>query len=261
MARTHLAVLGSPIQHSKSPLIHSAAYRELGLDWDYARYQVESSELSDFLKLRDSMWRGLSLTMPLKEVAYELSIPSCPVASETKVVNTLLHTDEGWEGYNTDSFGIQQSVRLATRGNFEVLNVLGSGATARSAVHALGQLFPGVSVTVYARKQTDVLGISTQPLEDFYSREVLGLTISTLPGSVLHPRLQIAPDAWILDAAYDPWPSKLASQWPATNRISGLVMLIWQAIVQIRLFKSGDGRITLDDESRLAEIMRNAVKL
>lgn len=261
MARTHLAVLGAPIQHSKSPVIHSAAYRELGLDWDYARYQVESFELSDFLKLRDSMWRGLSLTMPLKEVAYELSITSCPVASETKVVNTLLHTDEGWEGYNTDSFGIQQSVRLATQRNFEVLNVLGSGATSRSAVHALGQLFPGVLVNVFTRKQTDVLGFSTQPLEDFYSRQVSGLTISTLPGSVLHPRLEIAQDAWILDVTYDPWPSNLASQWPATSRISGLEMLIWQAIVQIRIFKSGDGRIRLDDESGLAEIMRNAVKL
>jgi shikimate dehydrogenase len=261
MARTHLAVLGSPIQHSKSPVIHAAAYRELGVDWDYGRYRVEVNELADFLRLRDSMWRGLSLTMPLKEVAFDLSIPSCPVASETQVVNTLLHTEEGWEGYNTDSFGIQQAVRLSTDQSFEVLNVLGSGATARSAVHALGQLFPGVAINVFARKQTTVLGLATQPLEDFYSQKIEGLTISTLPGSVVHPNLNVSPYSWILDVAYDPWPSKLAAQWPSTGRISGLEMLIWQAIVQIRLFKSGDGRVKLGDETALAEIMRNAVKL
>lgn len=261
MVSAHLAVLGSPIEHSKSPIIHAAAYRELGLPWDYARYRVEAHELADFLKLRDASWRGLSLTMPLKEVGFELSLPSCPVASETGVVNTLLHTDDGWEGYNTDSFGIQQAVRLNSEVQFDVLNVLGSGATARSAVHALGQLFPGVEVNVYARKSTVVQGVATQPLDDFYSRDVQGLTISTLPGSVLHPNLNVVSSAWILDVAYDPWPSKLAAQWSTDNRISGLDMLIWQAIVQIRLFKSGDGRIKLGDEAALAEIMRNAVKL
>jgi shikimate dehydrogenase len=261
MVSAHLAVLGSPIEHSRSPIIHGAAYRELGLPWDYARYRVEANELADFLKLRDSSWRGLSLTMPLKEVGFELSLPSCPVASETGVVNTLLQTEEGWEGYNTDSFGIQQAVRLKSDLKFDVLNVLGSGATARSAVHALGQLFPGVEVLVYARKATAVQGVATKPLDVFYASEVHGLTISTLPGSVVHPRLNIASSAWILDVAYDPWPSKLAAQWPTNNRISGLEMLIWQAIVQIRLFKSGDGRIKLGDEATLAEIMRNAVKL
>jgi shikimate dehydrogenase len=199
--------------------------------------------------------------MPLKEVGYELSLPSCPVASETGVVNTLLHTDEGWEGYNTDSFGIQQAVRLNSDLKFDVLNVLGSGATARSAVHALGQLFPEIEINVYARKESSVQGVTTKALNDFYASEIQGLTISTLPGSVSHPKLNVAASAWILDVAYDPWPSKLAAQWSYENRISGLDMLIWQAIVQIRLFKSGDGRIKLGDEAALAEIMRNAVKL
>ena len=81
MASTHLAVLGFPIEHSKSPVIHTAAYDALGLDWDYGRFRIESNELSDFLAKRDSTWRGLSLTMPLKEVGHELSVPSCPVAS------------------------------------------------------------------------------------------------------------------------------------------------------------------------------------
>ena len=142
MSSTHLAVLGSPIEHSKSPTIHAAAYEALGLDWDYGRYRVEANELADFLRLRDETWRGLSLTLPLKDVGFELSIPSCPVASETGVVNTLLHTDAGWEGYNTDSFGMQKAITEHTDETFQRVNVLGSGATARSAVHAVRRLFP-----------------------------------------------------------------------------------------------------------------------
>lgn len=260
MANTHLAVLGSPIEHSKSPLIHAVAYESLGLDWDYGHYRIEADELADFLKRRDDSWRGLSLTMPLKEVGFALSIPSCPVASETGVVNTLVHTEAGWEGYNTDSFGIQQAVRLNTSEQFEVLNVLGSGATARSTIHALGQLFPGVAINVFARKAAVVQGLATKPLEDFYSNLVEGLTISTLPGTVTHPVLDVASEAWILDVAYSPWPSKLSKNWTEGQRISGLDMLIWQAIVQIRLFKSGDGRVKLGDEAVLAELMRKALK-
>lgn len=149
MASTHLAVLGSPIEHSKSPIIHDAAYAAMGLDWDYGRYRVEASELSDFLKLRDGSWRGFSLTMPLKEIGFEISIPSCPVASETGVVNTLLHTDAGWEGYNTDSFGIQKAVKSHTDASFENITVLGSGATAKSAIHAARQLNPNANFRLF----------------------------------------------------------------------------------------------------------------
>ena len=61
-----LAVLGSPIAHSKSPGLHRAAYRTLGLDWEYSAVEVDGSNLAAFLDSRDESWRGLSLTMPLK---------------------------------------------------------------------------------------------------------------------------------------------------------------------------------------------------
>lgn len=261
MARTHLAVLGSPIEHSKSPAIHSAAYDILGLNWDYGRYRVEAHELEGFLRLRDENWRGLSLTMPLKEVANRLSVPSCPVAAETHVVNTLVHTESGWEGYNTDSFGIQQSLREHGIAGIERLSVLGSGATAVSAVHALGQVFPGAEVEVFARRETSIIGVKTKPLESFYNSKIDGLVISTLPGSVTHPPLDVADSSVILDVAYNPWPSKLASSWTVENRISGLEMLLWQALVQIKLFVNGDGRVALPNEDEIFSAMRAAVKI
>ena len=260
MASTHLAVLGSPIEHSKSPVIHTAAYDALGLDWDYGRYRIESNELSDFLAKRDSTWRGLSLTMPLKEVGHELSIPSCPVASATGVVNTLVHTEAGWEGYNTDSFGIMKSVQVHTDKAFEAVQILGSGATARSAVNAARELYPEASISVFARKAGKVLGISAKPLEDFYSEKVEGLTISTLPSTVMIPGFETSSEATILDVSYDPWPSKLSANWLPENRISGIEMLLWQALIQVRLFVNGDGTHQLDDEASVFEAMSSAVK-
>lgn len=260
MGSTHLAVLGSPIEHSKSPAIHSAAYEALGLDWDYGRYRVEANELADFLRLRDETWRGLSLTMPLKDEGFALSIPSCPVASETSVVNTLLHTEAGWEGYNTDSFGIQKAISEHTDEKFQRVNVLGSGATARSAVHAAGQLFPDAAISIFARKETELFGLETKSLESFQQSEVTDLTISTLPSSVIVNRLNVHEQAVILDVAYDPWPSKLSTNWQASKRISGVEMLLWQALIQLRIFVNGDGTAQLDNETDVFAAMSNAVK-
>ena len=260
MASTHLAVIGSPIEHSKSPLIHDAAYGALSLDWDYGRYKVEANELSDFLKLRDQSWRGFSLTMPLKEVGYDLSIPSCPVASETGVVNTLLHTDAGWEGYNTDSFCIQKAVKCHTDKKFELITVLGSGATAKSAVHAARQLNPVAEIRLFARREVVIDGVSSKPLADFFETTANGLTISTLPGGLALPTVNSSDDAVILDVAYNPWPSRLALGWREANRISGLEMLLWQALIQLRIFKFGDGTIRLENEEQVFEAMRASVQ-
>lgn len=260
MASTHLAVLGSPIEHSKSPLIHGAAYEAMGLDWDYGRYRIESSELSGFLKLRDSSWRGLSLTMPLKEVAFELSTPSCPVASATGIVNTLLHTETGWEGYNTDSFGISKAVLSHSKDEFEVISILGSGATAKSALHAARQINSSAEFRIFSRKTLEIDGIVSKPLETFFEGEVSGLTISTLPGGIDLPRIKTTSDALVLDVAYDPWPSNLSRNWSEGNRISGVEMLLWQALIQIRIFRSGDGTVQLPDELKIFDAMRTSVQ-
>lgn len=260
MAKTHLAVLGSPIEHSKSPLIHAAAYRALGLDWDYGRYRIEVDELSSFLSMRDESWRGFSLTMPLKEAGFELSVPSCPVASATGIVNTLLQTESGWEGYNTDSFGIQQAVREHSSEVFDIITVLGSGATARSAINAARQIAPEARIELFARREVEIDGIVSAPLEGFYSSEAGGLTISTLPGTVLHPSLNVSENAVILDVAYSPWPSKLSTSWASINRISGLEMLLWQALIQVRIFYCGDGSVKLPNESEVFDAMRASVQ-
>ncbi len=85
------AVLGKPIAHSLSPVLHNAAYKALGLDdWAYERHEVGESDLDGFLKGLDPTWCGLSLTMPLKKTIQPYGTPSNMWAQRLKVANTAI---------------------------------------------------------------------------------------------------------------------------------------------------------------------------
>ncbi|MDQ1483633.1 MAG: shikimate dehydrogenase, partial [Actinomycetota bacterium] len=139
------AVLGSPISHSLSPALHLAAYRALGLShWSYAAHDVQAAALSGFVADLGSQWAGLSLTMPLKEAAFEVADEVSELAREVGAVNTLVRMGEspdgGWRGDNTDVYGVSQALREAGCERVDSAVVLGSGATARAVVAALTSL-------------------------------------------------------------------------------------------------------------------------
>lgn len=261
------AVLGSPIQHSKSPLIHLAAYRELGLDWDYERYEVKEPELADFLKATN--FDGLSLTMPLKEIAYGLAVSDDEAARQSNTANTLLKTPTGWRGFNTDVFGLEKALWDAPK---TTSLILGSGATARNAVLALKASTDVGSISVKARNHDKAnalidwaagLGITVLPVSCAAELSDFDLVLSTLPpGSDTQGWFVGTPSGTLLDVAYNPWPSVLASQWlnSGCNVVSGIEMLIWQAIAQIRVFLNGSVAEPLENEDKLAEAMRAAAQ-
>src|SRR6476469_10553095 len=133
------AVLGSPIAHSLSPALHTAGYRALGLDdWEYTRADVAEHELVAFVAgLGGAEWRGLSLTRPLKEVAFEVATTVTDVARDTGSINTLLRRpDGGWDADNTDVIGVLRALVEVGVEHAERPVVVGSGATARSVVAA-----------------------------------------------------------------------------------------------------------------------------
>ena len=105
MTQRRLAVWGDPIAHSKSPQLHAAAYAALGLDWEYTRRRVDEAAFIEALETLDDSWRGLSLTMPLKEKAHRAARTHDRYADLTGAVNTLLLTG-GISGFNTDVGGI-----------------------------------------------------------------------------------------------------------------------------------------------------------
>ena len=273
-----LAVFGSPIEHSKSPDLHAAAYRALGLDWVYDRRQVEVAQLADVVSALGSEWRGLSLTMPLKQQAFALSDTLDRTAQVTGAVNTLLlddAPDRRIHGFNTDVAGIVGALRDAGTSSVGHGLVLGAGATAASALAALVQL-GARDVTVAARSAqraeplhdvADELGVALRMRElasGWADLNGVDAVISTLPGtaSLEHPLPdELIARSTLLDVAYDPWPSALGQQWAAlgSRAASGLDMLVHQALVQVRIFVLGDPLAVLPDEAAILSAMFAAV--
>lgn len=271
----HLAVLGSPIAHSKSPAIHAAAYEVLGLDWRYGREELQAAELEAFLAGLGPEWRGFSLTMPLKEEAHRLAIALDPVAERSGVVNTLLRvvgpgSTPAWAGFNTDVAGLAAAVSEAGLDPARTV-VLGAGATAVSAVLAAQQL-GAERVAVVARRIEPAqqlaarFGAAAARLGSPEAESLCAdatLVVSTLPGPAgaqveLPEGLTRVP---LFDVAYDPWPSPLAERWREHGGEAhpGLAMLVQQALVQLRIFVGGDPGFELDREGEVLRAMRSAV--
>lgn len=265
-----LAVLGSPIAHSKSPAIHTAAYDVLGLPWTYERRDIKEHELEAFLAARGPEWLGFSVTMPLKEKAFDLSNARSQIAARTSVVNTLRRTDSGWEGTNTDVGGLLLALQQHSIDLSDTV-VLGAGATAVSAVLA-AQTGGATRIRVRARRidaadhLARTLGVEAENLADpVSSNEIPTLVISTLPGTAgsrlsLDPRLT---QAHLFDVAYDPSPSPLTSFWTSHGgqSTSGIDMLIFQAVLQIRWFLNGSTEMPLPREDSVVHAMRGAVAI
>jgi shikimate dehydrogenase len=281
-----LAVLGSPIAHSKSPSLHLAAYEALGLDWDYESIDVTSETLEKFISTRGSEWRGLSLTMPLKQTVLPLLASLDAVATLTGSADTVLFDDSGSQdseqaatlrGFNTDVAGIVRALSAVGLTSARYVHVLGGGATAASALAAAADLgAERVLVSVRSIERAswleglgESLGLVVQlrPLAIAdRTLEIPELVISTLPGGV--PLDVLFTDSTrrrsvLLDVAYDPWPSVLATEWSAVGGtvVSGLEMLLYQALLQVRVFVSGDPLEELDDEETVLAAMRASVGL
>jgi len=286
------AVLGSPISHSKSPLIHQAAYRVLGLDWQYGRHEVAKGALRSFIDGLDETWMGLSLTMPLKEEAVRFANSLDYYARLTGAVNTLAKGvgesgESVWAGYNTDVFGIIQAVSWAkafagknVANEVRQVLIIGSGATATSAVTAVKSLAPDATVWLHARNHktranlhayAEQLGLKTKICRNIRKQaNTAELVISTLPGHALdevgaklYDSRRFKPAGALLDVAYQPWPSQIAKAWIRHDQpvISGLEMLIWQAVVQLRIFVGGSTSEPLANEIAVVEAMRHDVEV
>jgi shikimate dehydrogenase len=277
-----LAVLGSPIGHSRSPLLHRTAYAALGLPWEYEAVEMPADSLEEFVGGLDAAWRGLSLTMPLKETVLPLLDDVDAVARATGAVNTVLVEHDGdrprLSGFNTDVHGITEALR---RGGISLAThavIVGGGATARSAVVAAAQLgaehvdivlrTPSKAADVVESARAAGLTSAVVALDD---PAVLTLapdvTISTLPGGVgAHSRFEgaaAARSSTLLDVAYHPWPSELATLWEAAGSpiIPGLAMLVHQAVAQVRIFVHADPLIPLPAEEQMTQELLAAVGL
>lgn len=271
---TSLEVWGDPIAHSKSPAIHRAAYGVLGLDWSYDRRRVEEQSFDATLNTVDTSWRGLSVTYPLKAKAFAAATTRHPRAELTGTANTLRATAGGPRCFNTDVDGLIGALRDSSIEAVDRARIVGAGATASSALVALAALGAG-SIDVVARRPEAVvplvdlgerLGIAVAAASFIESSFTpADVTISTLPGEVQIPdasaRSLAEAGGFLLDVVYGTWPTPLASAWQNAggSAVSGLGMLLHQALVQVRIFVHGDPDIAVDDEDLVLAAMRLAV--
>ncbi|GAB3762891.1 shikimate dehydrogenase [Nocardioides ginsengisegetis] len=242
-------VLGDPIAHSLSPVLHRAGYAAVGLDWQYDAHLVAADGLPGFLAGLDATWRGLSLTMPLKRMVLDLAPSVTDRARLAGAANTVLLEDGAIvQVDNTDLPGAVAAVRERWDGPVTAGTVLGGGATAAStglALVELGARTVTLMVRSPERAAEAVAAISRHPagpqvlVGSLAGDPVTGeVVVSTIPASAQDPELvaRCADVPVVFEALYDPWPTPLAAS--ATDRVlvGGLDLLVHQAVLQFELF-------------------------
>lgn len=283
------AVLGHPVAHSLSPVLHGAAYRALGLDgWQYGVHDVTEGALEGFLRDVDAGWAGLSLTMPLKQVVIPLLDHVDPLAEAVGAVNTVLFSAAGGSaagrsgsgavtttGTNTDVHGIVAALRegLGVRGVDDAV-ILGGGATAASALAAVAEL-GCVSPRVFVRSldrigplRAAVARMGVSPSFEVFDERATTSALA-VADAVVSTTPKYAADQWaplltglltgtgekprgvLLDVVYDPRPTALQSAWAAlgADTVGGERMLLHQAAEQVRLMTGRPAPLAAMDEA------------
>jgi shikimate dehydrogenase len=245
------AVLGSPIAHSLSPVLHRAAYQALNLDWTYRAVEVDQMSLAQFWSDLDETWVGLSLTMPLKMAVMPFLDHVSPRGLAIQAVNTVVFDQGQAFGHNTDIPGMIRALDAAQPqpGDTRSASILGGGATARSAVAALIERHGhDVPISICARRDQQAHDLVALALSLGGHAHVLGwndrtqamaadVVISTIPGGSDAQVILPSSPGVLLDVAYDPWPSEWVARWRSAggSAATGADLLLWQAAHQVEL--------------------------
>ncbi|GLX01964.1 shikimate dehydrogenase [Microtetraspora sp. NBRC 16547] len=265
------AVLGLPVLHSLSPILHRTAYAGLGLSgWRYDAIECGEEELAKLVAGLGPEWAGLSLTMPLKRVVFPLLDTVSDLAVAVNAVNTVVFRDGRRHGENTDVYGIVRALAEAGVIAPSSASILGGGATAASAIAALRETgLREVTLVVRERSRAaetlevaERLGVmvAVRTFEDFDAD--VDLLVSTLPSGAADVFVSRAARAKaVFDVVYSPWPTRLAAAVRERGGvvIGGFPMLLHQAVRQVELMT---GRTDVPvEEMRAAgeaEILRRA---
>ncbi|WP_282580294.1 shikimate dehydrogenase [Nocardioides sp. InS609-2] len=250
--RRRCGVLGDPISHSLSPVLHRAGYVATGLDWEYDARRVPAGTLADVVGSLGEQWRGLSLTMPLKREALPLAAEVSDAARLAGAANTLVRSDDlTWSAGNTDIGGARAA--LAERGVTALTSatILGGGATASStglALCDLGAREVRLLVRSADRAAETASVLRSHPgrpdvvvagLDDVVTGDVV---VSTIPAEAQEAGLvtRCADVPVLFEVLYSPWPTPLAAAADGRVLVSGLDLLVHQAALQFGLFTGVD---------------------
>lgn len=261
------AVLGFPVSHSLSPLLHKSIFSHLNVLLEYQAREVPSGSLKSFLDDSQSEFDYFSLTMPLKEEALSLSVDIDPLVKRIQSANTLIKRAGKWALYSTDGLGFIKALEASGHTKFDSVLVLGAGGTARAVVGALDNVAKKITVLGRTSTRSEVLQSAVLHSEFSYLRwsdtpdlSPYDLVVNTTPAGAadilansVSSRFNLESDAILFDVIYKPWPTVLASRWKDSGGtvLNGSEMLLYQGIAQVELAL---GR-TLDYQD-LASVLR-----
>ena len=244
------AVLGSPVAHSLSPVLHNAGYEAAGLEgWSYERIECDAEQLPAIVGGAGPEYRGFSVTMPGKFAALEFADEVSKRAAAIGSANTLVREGSTWRADNTDCEGIAGALDELVGKRTEIGHVLviGGGGTARPALWSLADR--GVEkITVLNRsdRSAELLPLLGDVKADFidFERDLeplamsVDLIVSTVPPAALEGREKELGHAPLLDVIYNPWPTPLATRAASNGHLTvgGLVMLACQSYSQFEQF-------------------------
>lgn len=238
-----LAVAGKPISHSLSPLLHTTAYEILGVEAQFLANEVSEDKFGDFyFNAKNNGYRGLAMTMPLKEISIGFVDRVDPIAKQIGSINTIIFESTGSIGLSTDLLAFKNLLKPYFG---KQIAILGAGGTARAAIGALKGT--GSKVSVLTRSITrhdqlhsaavdlDINLLDWQQFEEIQDRDLI---ISTTPAGATDGLTVLSTKADFFDVTYHPWPTDLARRYQNLGRgvIGGLALLVEQALFQINYF-------------------------
>jgi shikimate dehydrogenase len=245
------AVLGFPVSHSLSPLLHQSIFSHLKVPLKYEAVEVPSGSLNSFLADNQNGFDYLSLTMPLKEEALSLSVDIDPLVKRIQSANTLIQREGNWALYSTDGLGFIKALEAAGHTKFDSVLVLGAGGTARAVVGALDNVAKKISVLGRTSTRSEVLQSAVLHSEFSYLRwsdtpdlSPYDLVVNTTPAGAadilansVSSKFNSGSNAILFDVIYKPWPTVLASRWKDSGGtvLNGSEMLLYQGIAQVEL--------------------------
>jgi len=260
------AVLGSPVSHSLSPVLHAAAYSFLGLEGSYRAIDVPSGTLQDFIRAQAKDFDYFSLTMPLKEEVLSLELEIDEKTLEIQSGNTLYFRDGTWRLTSTDGSGFVSALSHAGLKSFNKVLILGAGGTARAVTGSLDSIATEIHVMGRTSIRQEALEraihlshfeyLRWSPDVDFTQYDLVVNTTPAGAADLLEDSVHQGTTATFFDVIYKPWPTELAQKWSDCGGkvLNGLELLLYQGIDQLEIVLN-----TTFDRHALANHLRSAL--
>jgi len=247
-------VIGDPIEHTMSPVIHNAAFRNMGMDYVYLPFRVKKEEVGRAIEgMRALNIRGLNVTIPHKVAVIPFLDELDPLASKIGAVNTIVNDNGVLKGYNTDATGfLRPLLEEGIEPKGKSVAILGAGGAAKAVSFILAER--GAHIVILNRRQEmDWAEELASQISRAFSREVTALELNreNLAGVLGKTEILVnttsvgmspdtgktpvdtdllRPDLVVYDIVYNPIKTRLRQEAEAAGAtvISGLDMLVWQ---------------------------------